>query len=87
MNTRTDTSKLTALRAKTDRQLLEMVNRTLEVARCFSSNEDYRARAARACDEVRRLLPLLAPVDRRRYAAQLEDLCESLHPTAHAACF
>ena len=87
MNTWTDTSKLKALRAKTDRQLLELVTRTLEVARCFARNEDLRARAERACDEVRRLLPLLAPPDRRHFSAQLDDLCEQLHPTAQAACF
>ncbi len=87
MDTRNQTSKLMELRAKTDRQLVELVTRTLEVARCFARAEEYRARAERACDEVRRLLPLLALPDRRRFAARLEEVCAMLHPAAQAACF
>lgn len=87
MNTWTESSKLTALRAKTDRQLVELVTRTLEAARCFASSEEYRGRAERACEEVHRLLPLLSPADRRHFAARLDDVCEILHPTPQAACF
>lgn len=87
MNTRTETSKLLELRAKTDRQLLELVARTLEAARCFATAEEYRARAERACDEVRRLLPLLGTPDRRRFAGRLDEVVEMLNPTAEAACF
>ena len=87
MTTRTQRSKLTALRAKTDHQLVELVTRTLEAARCFATAEEYRGNAERACAEVQRLLPLLDPADRRRFAARLDELCDLLHPAAQAACF
>jgi len=87
MNTRTEASKLLELRAKTDRQLVELITRTLEVARCFATAEEYRVRAERACGEVRRLLPLLAPAERRRFSARLDEVCDMLHPAAQAACF
>jgi hypothetical protein len=87
MNTWTESSKLLQLRAKTDRQLLEMLTRKLEAARCFARTEEYRGRAERACDEIRRLLPLVDAADRRRFAARLDELCEMLHPAAQVACF
>ena len=87
MKTWTESSKLLELRAKTDRQLVEVVTRTLEVARCLAGVEEYRSRAERACSDVHRLLPLLAPADRRRFAARLDEVCEILHPAAQAACF
>jgi hypothetical protein len=87
MNTWTENSKLLQLRAKTDRQLSEMLTRKLEAARCFARTEEYRGRAERACEEVRRLLPLVDGSERRRFAARLDELCELLRPTAHAACF
>jgi hypothetical protein len=87
MNTWTESSKLLQLRAKTDRQLVEMLTRKLEVARCFARTEEYRGRAERACEEVRRLLPLVDGAERRGFAARLDEICATLHPVAHAACF
>lgn len=87
MNTWMETSKLLELRAKTDRQLVELVTRTLEAARCFARADEYRGRAERACDEVRRLLPLVPASDRRRFAARLDEIVEMLNPTPQAACF
>ena len=87
MNTWTENSKLLELRAKTDRQLVEMITRKLETARCFARAEEFRGRAERACLEIQRLLPLVATADRRRFAARLDEICEMLHPAAHAACF
>jgi len=87
MNTWTESSKLLQLRAKTDRQLLEIITRTLEAARCFARTDEYRGRAERACLEVQRLLPLIDAADRRYFAARVDEICETLHPVAHAACF
>jgi len=87
MNTWTESSKLLQLRAKTDRQLLEIITRTLEAARCFARTEEYRPRAERACAEVQRLLPLLDAADRRYFAGRLDEICEMLHPAAQVACF
>lgn len=87
MKTWTESSKLLELRAKTDRQLVELVTRTLEAARCFARSEEFRSRAERACDEVSRLLPMLAAAERRRFAARLDEVYEILRPAARAACF
>ena len=87
MNTWQETSKLVELRLKTDRQLMELVTRTLEAARCFARTEEFHNRAERASDEVRRLLPLLPRAERRRIEARLEEITEAIHPRAHAACF
>lgn len=87
MNTWTENSKLVALRAKTDRQLVEIITRKLEAARCFARSGEYRGPAACACEEIQRLLPLVGSADRRRLAARLDEICELLHPTAQAACF
>jgi len=80
------TSKLVELRSKTDRQLIELVTRTLEAAICFARSDDRR-RADRACDDVRRLLPFLPKAERRRVEARLNDIDAILRPATHAACF
>jgi hypothetical protein len=87
MNTWQQTSKLVELRSKTDRQLVELVTRTLEAAQCFARTDEFHARAERACDEVRRLLPALPRAERRRAEARLAQIGETLHPQAAAACF
>lgn len=87
MNTWQQNSKLVELRSKTDRQLMELVTRTLEAAHCFARTEEFHGRAERACDDVRRLLPALDRRDRRRVEARLHQLAELLHPRAQAACF
>ena len=87
MTTWMETSKLLQLRSKTDRQLVELVRRTLEAAACFARVEEFRGRAERACDEVRRLLPALQRADRRRFEPRLQEITDLLHPRAQAACF
>lgn len=87
MNTWQQTSKLVELRSKTDRQLMEIITRTLEAAQCFARSEEFHVRAERACEEVRRLLPCLSRADRRRVEARLDQVAVSLHPRAQAACF
>jgi hypothetical protein len=87
MNTWQQTSKLVELRSKTDRQLMELVTRTLEAALCFARSEEFQARAERAAEEVRRLVPVLPKSERRRVEARLAEIAETLRPTAHAACF
>lgn len=87
MNTWQQTSKLVELRSKTDRQLMELITRTLETATCFARSGEFHTRAERACDEVRRLLPCLPRAERRRVEARLAQISEALHPSAHAACF
>jgi hypothetical protein len=87
MNTWQENSKLLELRAKTDRQLLELATRAMEAAMCFARAEEYHTRAERAANEVRRLLPCLSRNERRRFEARLFQLDEMLRPTARAACF
>ncbi len=88
MNTWQQSSKLVELRSKTDRQLMEIITRRLEAAQCFARAEEFRCRAERACDEVRRLLPCLSRAERRRVEARLNQIAATLHPPrAHAACF
>jgi hypothetical protein len=87
MNTWQQSSKLVALRSKTDRQLMELVTRTLEAAHCFARTGEFHGRAERACEDVRRLLPALSRGDRRRVEARLGQIAEMLRPSAHAACF
>jgi hypothetical protein len=87
MNTWQQSSKLVELRSKTDRQLLELITRTLEAGLCFARTEEFHARAERACDQVRRLLPCLPRAERRRVEARLGQIAETLNPSAHAACF
>jgi hypothetical protein len=87
MNTWQQSSKLVELRSKTDRQLVELITRTLETAACFARSEEFHARAERACDEVRRLLPCLSRADRRHVEARLAQIADALHPSAKVACF
>jgi hypothetical protein len=87
MTTWQQTSKLVELRSKTDRQLVELVTRTLEAAQCFARADEFHARADRACEEVRVLLPCLPRAERRRAEARLAELSEMLNPRARAACF
>jgi hypothetical protein len=87
MNTWQQTSKLVELRSKTDRQLVELVTRTLEAAQCFARTDEFHSRAERACEQVRRLLPCLPRAERRRAEVRLAQIGEILHPQAQAACF
>jgi hypothetical protein len=87
MDTWQQSSKLVELRSKTDRQLMELITRTLEAASCFARTEEFRGRAERASDEVRRLLPAVPRAERRRVQVRLEELAEALDPRARAACF
>ncbi len=70
--TRTQNSKLTELRSKTDRQLYELLTRRLD-----------QAPGARAREEARRFLPYLSPADRRRIERRLQKL--DAEPKAEAA--
>ncbi|HLH16955.1 MAG TPA: hypothetical protein VKX45_07030 [Bryobacteraceae bacterium] len=75
--TTTQTSKLTELRSKTDRELYLLVMRRLD-----------RAPGARAREEARRFLPYLSPADRRRIERRLQDLDAGVEAPAplRAAC-
>ena len=84
---RTETSKLRALRSKTDRQLLELLSHTLDVAQDLARNPGSRDRAEEAYADVRRLLPLVSRLDRRALELRLDELAESISPPAKAACF
>jgi hypothetical protein len=77
MMTRTQDSKLAALRTKTDRQLYELVARRLD-----------QATEARDWDDARRLLPYLSAADRRRIERRLEKLEAELESATElrAAC-
>jgi hypothetical protein len=85
---RTETSKLRALRSKTDQQLLELLSRNLELARELVRDPASRARAEEAYLEVRRLLPFLSRLDRRLVEPHIEEVAELLYrPAQAAACF
>jgi hypothetical protein len=82
---KTETSKLRALRSKTDQQLMELVSRNLELAR--DAGRDAASRK-HAYSELQRLLPLMLRIDRRRLEPLIEELAEVLYPpTKTAACF
>ena len=75
MNTKSNTSRLAEFRSRTDRQLYELVARKLD-----------SAHTARAYDEIRRFLPYLSRMDRRRIEERLAEIEPSIsHP--RAACF
>jgi hypothetical protein len=85
---KTETSKLRALRSKTDLQLLDLVSRHLELARDLSRDPASRTRAEEAYGEVRRLLPLVSRLDRRALEPHVEEVAELLYrPAKTAACF
>jgi len=83
---RTETSKLRALRSKTDQQLLELLYRNLELARELGRDAASRARAQEAYAEVRRLLPFVSRMDRRALESRIAEVAALLAP-AKAACF
>jgi hypothetical protein len=85
---RTETSKLRALRSKTDQQLLELVMRNLELACELGRDPGSRVRALRAYNEARNLLPLVSRLDRRALEPRLQELAGLLYPAPKtAACF
>ena len=85
---RTETSKLRALRSKTDQQLLELFSRNLELARELSLDPASHDRAEAAYRESRRLLPFVSRLDRRTLEPRLEEVAELLYrPAKTAACF
>lgn len=77
--------KLEQLRAKTDRQLLDLVYTELETALRSESGGNY-ARAARAYVEATRLLPLLhiSSSERARLAARLDVIRDRISEEAAA---
>jgi len=87
MTTWQQSFKLVELRSKTDRQLMELITRTLDAAMCLARSGDFRGQVERACDEVRRLLPALSKPERRRVEARLGEIADILGPRAQAACF
>jgi hypothetical protein len=85
---KTETSKLRALRSKTDQQLLELLTRNLEQALEWSRDPALRSRAEDTYEEVRRLLPFVSRLDRRALEPRIEEVAELLcPPTKTAACF
>jgi hypothetical protein len=68
-------AKLAELRTKTDRQLARLLAHQLE-----------RARTARACEEIRPLLPFLPHSERRSMEKRIDEITEELRATAHTAC-
>lgn len=77
-------ARLQELRAKTDRQLLALIDRELEAAQRSETNGDY-AGAARAYVEATRLVPLLpdlSAVESARLEARLESLTNRISEEA-----
>jgi len=94
MNTRPESSKLVALRSKTDRQLVAFITSRLDTGlNCallvadrgnhdnWVSAESFQVSAERAYDEVRALLPWVTDVtqtERGQLESKLEQLRELL---------
>jgi len=101
MNSRPESTKLVELRSKTDRQLVTFIISRLDVGNDFArlaaiseskcdwaSAEAFQARAQKACEEVRALLPwvnLLTRAERRRLELKLEQLRELLDESTNHA--
>ena len=79
MSNQPEATRLTALRARTDRQLIALINRRLDLGlRSDFANED----AERIYREVSQLLPVVygaSQAERRRLEAKLARLGASLH--------
>ena len=83
MSNQPEAAKLTALRARTDRQLIALINNQLD--RGLRSD---LAAAERIYREVSLLLPVVSgasPAERRRLQSKLVRLGESLRPRASVA--
>ncbi len=84
MKTRSESSKLVELRAKTDRQLIEIINHRLNAGLALARavwTDSSEARAWQIYAEVRRLLPWvnnLTRADRRSFEVRLADLAALL---------
>jgi hypothetical protein len=82
---RTDTSKLNELRAKTDLDLVHLIRnrlvRGLALAR-EAAGDESRARAERAHREAHAWLPLVAVADRRALEPMLAELDHKLNRRA-----
>jgi len=83
MNQRTDSYKLRQLRSKTDRQLLTLIQRQLNLAldQARSDDETLQARAIAAREEICRLLPLINDIpafEQRLLESGLEELTSLL---------
>jgi hypothetical protein len=83
MSKQPEAAKLTALRARTDRQLIALINNQLD--RGLESDFDAAERIYR---EVSQILPVLygaVPAERRRVEAKLARLGESVRPRVFVA--
>jgi len=81
MNTRTESSKLFELRAKTDRQLVVFITNRLDSGLRLAGREAYRAEAERIYEEVSALLPWVRDItkaERRLLESKLAQLREVL---------
>jgi len=81
MNTRTESSKLFELRAKTDRQLVVFITNRLDSGLRLAGGEAYRAEAGGIYEEVSALLPWVRDItkaERRLLESKLAQLREVL---------
>jgi len=72
--------KLSQLRAKTDRQLLDFIHSKLDqtLAELSEGAQESVVRADRAIAEAHRLLLLLSPQQRRSFDRKLHEISENL---------
>ena len=84
MTNRRDMEKLAELRAKTDRQLIALIDSTLARARRYAQILPCEAQRAHA--EAATLLAVVAPQDRIRLARELSRIDEIVHIRTLAAC-
>ena len=98
MKIRLQTAKLIELRAKTDRQLFELINRRVDAGLAFvrlatesghqsqwTADQIFRASACRAYTEASRLLPLIDSPSRLRVEFKLEQLRRGLGAVSNCA--
>jgi hypothetical protein len=83
MSNQPEAARLSALRARTDGQLIALINRRLDLGlRSDFADDSANEEAERIYREVSQLLPVVygaSPVERRRLEAKLARLGASLH--------
>jgi hypothetical protein len=78
MNQRLEVSKLAQLRAKTDRQLVQVINSSIDAGLQSARRTGSLLQAEKAREQVDRLLPLVSVRERRALESKLVRLDQEL---------
>ncbi len=79
MKTRLEPAKLHELRAKTDRQLTELIHKKLEAAWKLGLTGGEPSAIRATCAEVKHLLPAVRPEYRDGLQRRLNELCDAAY--------